>query len=66
VRVTVDTSKCQGYASCLLEAPKVFDLDEDENVAVVLIANPPEEMRAEVERAERLCPTKAIALHDDE
>jgi ferredoxin len=66
VRVTVDTEKCQGYASCLLEAPKVFDLDEDENVAILLMTNPPEDMRPEVERAARLCPTMAIELTDDE
>ena len=63
MEVSVDTGTCQGYASCVLEAPKVFDIDEDENVVVLLMANPPEDMRAEVERAERLCPTNAITVH---
>jgi ferredoxin len=66
MRVSVDTDVCEGYASCTLEAPQVFDLDEDDNVVVLLMPNPPEDMRTEVARAARLCPTHAITLLDDE
>lgn len=66
MRVIVDLSTCRGYASCMLEAPAVFDLDDDENVVRVLMEDPPDAMRPDVERAVRLCPTRSIAIADTE
>ena len=56
--VRVDRTKCQGYANCLVEAPDVFDLD-DEAKAVVLRQPDATEHEA-VRRAARSCPVEAI------
>jgi ferredoxin len=63
IRVEVDRGLCNGYANCLDAAPDVFDLGDDD-IAVVLGPDYPEERRAELERAAQRCPVKAIALHD--
>ena len=45
-------------------APEVFEVDqEDKNH--VLIENPGEELRVEVEEAVRLCPRQAITVEDN-
>ena len=62
MRVTVDLTRCNGYANCLMEAPEVFELDDDTGLAVVLQDEPAEEKRSEVEAAMRACPMRAIAL----
>ena len=64
MNVTSDVAKCQGYASCVLEAPTVFDFDEDENIVVLLQEHPPDDLRRQVERAVHCCPTRAIAIVD--
>ncbi|MFB9727938.1 ferredoxin [Haloechinothrix salitolerans] len=64
MRVTLNIAKCESFASCVVAAPEVFDLDEEENVAVLLDESPPEEMRSAVEEAVRSCPVQAIALSD--
>jgi ferredoxin len=66
MRVSVNQSKCSGFASCMLVAPDVFDIDEAENVAIVLEPSPPESRRAKVEEAVRSCPMRAITLVEDE
>lgn len=63
MRVTVDRTRCQGYGNCVSSAPGVFDLDDD-NLAVVLVEEPSEERRAEVEQAMKLCPVAAITVED--
>ena len=30
-KVELDLDLCQGYANCLIEAPEIFDFDEDED-----------------------------------
>ena len=35
IRVIFDASWCQGYANCLIEAPQVWDFDEDRDVVDV-------------------------------
>ncbi|MFD7549407.1 MULTISPECIES: ferredoxin [unclassified Streptomyces] len=62
MKVTAHLTKCRGYGSCMLEAPTVFDLDEDDNRVVVLDEEPPEELRARTERAVRSCPARALQV----
>jgi len=62
VRVTVDLTKCNAYANCLMEAPEVFDLDGETGLVTVLQEQPPDELRARVEAAARVCPVQAIAV----
>lgn len=64
MKVHLDQRLCAVHGECVLEAPEVFDLDDDDDVAIVLLENPPEAMRAQVERAVSACPVAAITIED--
>lgn len=64
MRVTVDLLKCQGYANCTLEAPEIFDLDDDTNKAIVLVEEIEPGMEPQAQQAEASCPVRAITLHE--
>ena len=61
MRVSIDMDLCQGHGVCVTEAPRVFQLDED-GVVMLLLEEPPEELRGGVADALRYCPTGAISL----
>ena len=61
MKVVVDHSLCEGHAKCMDNAPEVFEVGEDDRSYVVL-DDIPEELRAKVERAVRVCPRAAISL----
>jgi len=63
MRVVVDLDLCQGHGVCESEAPAVFALGKDHTVTV-LDAQPPDELRAQVEAAVRYCPTSALTITD--
>lgn len=62
MKATVDLGTCQGYANCVLEAPEVFDLDDETGKAVVLVATVAEDLHEDARRAEASCPVQAITL----
>lgn len=62
--LVLDPTKCQGYANCLIEAPELWDFDEDEDVAVLRQAQPGAGLRAKAEASVRGCPAHAITLED--
>lgn len=64
MRVIVDTSICEAHGDCVLAAPEVFDLDDEDNVVRVLQQEPGEELRDQVEEAEQMCPVSAIRIED--
>jgi ferredoxin len=64
MQVTINRQACVGYASCMMIAPEVFDVDDDDLV-VLLSDNPDEAMRDKVEHAARSCPKKAITVDGD-
>lgn len=65
IRMKFDARLCQGYSNCLIEAPEIWDFDEEMDVAV--LKNPMidpgllERARASV----RGCPAHAITLDED-
>lgn len=63
-RVVFDSSKCQGYANCIIEAPEIWDFDEDEDIAVLRQAEPGDELRAKADASARGCPAHAITVED--
>jgi len=63
MRVVVDFDKCKSNALCMGVAPEVFEV-RDDNFLYVLQEEPPEELRAQVEEAVRVCPTQAISIVD--
>ncbi|MBF4585684.1 ferredoxin [Curtobacterium sp. VKM Ac-2887] len=54
---------CEGNGVCVAAAPKIFDIDDDDNL-IVLDENPPEEQRAALQAAVRICPKRALAIED--
>ncbi|MBI3213030.1 MAG: ferredoxin [Mycobacterium sp.] len=60
-RIELDEDLCQGHAMCELEAPDVFQVPKRGPVEI-LDAEPPDELRADVERAIEMCPTQALSL----
>ena len=60
MKVTVDMGLCQANGACVVAAPEVFDLDDDD--VLHWVEEPGEERRAEVEEAVRACPVQAITL----
>lgn len=63
-KVVFDPERCQGYANCLIEAPEIWDFDEDSNTAVLLQELPDEQLRAKAEASMRGCPASAIRIED--
>lgn len=62
IKMTFDRTKCQGYANCIIEAPEIWDFDEDEDVAVLRQEFPGEELREKAEASVRGCPAHAISI----
>jgi ferredoxin len=64
LRVSVDHDACAGSGFCCKIAPQLFALDDDEDVARVLLPDVPEELEAAAREAEDACPTTAIVLEE--
>jgi ferredoxin len=62
MRVTVDLDRCEGHGECVLAAPQVFSLGDDDDMVTVLEPEPAEALRAAVTDAAGLCPMAAITL----
>jgi ferredoxin len=63
MKVVVDYDLCESNAVCMGIAPGVFEVRDDDYL-YILQENPPEELRAKVEEAVRMCPKQAISLED--
>lgn len=61
MRLEADVDLCQGHAMCELDAPSVFTVPKHGKVKI-LQESPPEELRPEVERAVKFCPTHALRI----
>jgi len=64
MRVVVDMSQCESNALCMGVAPDIFQLDDDDKLAV-LNETPDESARARVLEAVRVCPKQAISIVED-
>jgi ferredoxin len=62
--VVVDYDLCESNALCMVAAPEVFEV-RDDDFLYVLNEQPPEELRPKVEEAVRRCPKQAISIADD-
>ena len=62
MKITVDRTKCEGYARCVQAAPKVFQLDSK---MIAEVIDPQGDSDEKVLLAGRLCPTKAITLEEE-
>ncbi|HEY3881812.1 MAG TPA: ferredoxin [Trebonia sp.] len=61
MKVTVDSSKCQGHGRCANYCPELFDLDEEGYVSL-LAENVPPELGAAARQAAGNCPEHVITL----
>ena len=63
MRVTANRDVCIGAGMCVMNAPEVFDQDDD-GVVVVLEAEVPQEHEAAAARAVASCPSGALRRVD--
>jgi len=63
LKVLADRGRCQGYGTCVLAAPDVFDVDES-GLVVLLVEDVPADKRAEIKQTVRDCPTGALAVEE--
>jgi ferredoxin len=63
VRIRIDREKCVSAGNCVVTAPTVFILDDEEKATLLDIATVDEET---LRIAAELCPTEAIVLETDE
>jgi ferredoxin len=61
VRITVDRSRCAGQAMCEAIAADVFEVNDDDVVALKVTAVPDDRL-ADVEHAVLCCPNEALRL----
>jgi ferredoxin len=62
--VVADLDLCQGHQMCRLEAPDVFGWDKATDTVIVRLPRPPQDRRADVERAVRHCPAMALSISE--
>jgi ferredoxin len=64
MRVVVDLDECQGYANCVVEAPDLFDLDDETGKAIVLVDLVEPNQEDDARSAVANCPVTAIAIEE--
>ena len=62
MRLHLDTSLCEAHGQCVLVAPGLFALDDDDEVATVLDEHPGPERLGQARAAVQACPVAAISL----
>jgi ferredoxin len=62
VVIEVDLNRCEGFASCVLTAPEIFDLDPAGSKVVLLQASVDEGRRSLAVEAANSCPVQAIRV----
>ena len=61
MKVKVDSGICQGHGQCVIVCPAVFHADE-QGFAVLVQEEVPADEEANAERAEVMCPERAIQI----
>ncbi|PKW16931.1 ferredoxin [Saccharopolyspora spinosa] len=64
MKVTIDQDKCVASGQCVMAAAEVFDQRDEDGTVVLLNANPPVELAADVRQAAVLCPALAITVDE--
>ncbi|MCY7413247.1 MAG: ferredoxin [Salinibacterium sp.] len=60
IKIDVDVNKCQHYGQCVLEAPTIFRLNDDDKLEYIAEAD--DELRGAVENSVDVCPMQAIRI----
>jgi ferredoxin len=61
IRIHADFDKCEAYANCIVAAPDLFAIN-DENFVEILDERPGPEQVEAAKEAVRTCPTRALSL----
>ncbi|MHB9864394.1 ferredoxin [Streptomyces sp. YIM S03343] len=64
--IAIDHDKCMGAGQCALIAPEVFDQDETDGHALLLVERPGSEHHEAIRDAGYSCPLGAITVHEDD
>jgi ferredoxin len=64
MKVIVDFDHCELHGECVMAAPQVFDIGDDDTVVRVIKPEPDEKHRAAVREAALMCPLAAIRIED--
>jgi ferredoxin len=62
MKVSVDRNECLGNAQCVMAAPDLFELRDDEDQVSVLQEEVPAELEDDARYAVNLCPVQALLL----
>ncbi len=62
MKITVDRTKCEGYAKCIQATPKVFKLDK---TMIAEVIDPRGDSDEKILLAAKICPTNAISLEEE-
>ena len=65
MRVVADLDLCQGHQMCLVEAPAVFGFDEDADHVEILVEQPDDALRPQVDNAVQYCPAMALSVEEE-
>jgi ferredoxin len=63
MKVNVDWGLCDGNGVCVVEAPRVFEMTDDDKLVVLREEVGPGELDA-VRSAVRVCPKRALSLSE--
>ncbi len=62
MKISIDRTKCEGYAKCVQASPKVFRLDAK---MIAEVIDPAADTDDKILLTAKLCPTKAIILEEE-
>ena len=62
MKISIDRTKCEGYAKCVQASPKAFKLDAK---MIAEVIDSKADTDEKILLAAKICPTKAISLEED-
>jgi ferredoxin len=66
MRIVADTDRCVGAGQCVLTEPAVFDQNPDDGTVRLRVEHVDGETLAKVREAVHICPSRALAIVDDD
>ncbi|SNQ45327.1 Ferredoxin-2 (fragment) [Frankia canadensis] len=64
MQAQIDKARCQGHTLCAMNAPELFDVNEDDGYAAARDGDVPAALEPLARLAAQGCPERAILLQD--